>query len=679
MFAQHPSWRIAPPPAPKACFGRDELIERIIGHAENHTPIALIGAGGIGKTSVALAVLHHDRIKERFGRHRRFIRCDQFPASHTSLLNRLSKVIGAGVENPEDLTPLRSSLSSNEMFIVLDNAESILDPRGANAQEIYGVVEELSRFNNICLCITSRITTIPPDCKCLDVPTLSMDAAHNAFYRIYDHRDRPDLINNILGQLDFHPLSITLLATVAHQNKWDSTRLAREWERRQTDVLQTEHNKSLAAAIELSLASPTFQELGPDARGLLGVVAFFPQGVNEKNIDWLFPNSTNAFDKFCILSLTYRNNGFVTMLAPLRDYLSPKDPKSSPLLCTTKEHYFTRMSVDLDPDKPGFEEARWIASEDVNVEHLLDIFTSIDADSDDVWDACANFTRHLYWHKVRLIVLRPKIEGLADGHPSKPQCLYHLARLFGTVGNHVERKRLLTHVLKLERERGNDRQITETLRDLSDANRVMGLYEEGIQQARESLEVLERLGDTAGQGRSLSILACLLWDDDQLDAAEEIAFRAINLLSEKGHQFRVCQCHRILGHIYRSKGYREKAIYHFEVVLGISSPFDWHDLLFWVHYSLAELFFDEDELDDAHTHIEQAKLHAVDNAYYLGRAMYLQTYLRYKQRQFEEAKSEVLCAADAYEKVGAARDVGNCRKLLQAIQKELNSADTLDL
>ena len=124
-------------------------------------------------------------------------------------------------------------------------------------------------------------------------------------------------------------------------------------------MLHTQHDESLAAAIELSLVSPMFQKLGPETRVLLGIIAFFPQGIDENNLDWLFPtipNRTRVFDGFCTLSLTHRSNGFVTMLAPLRDYLCHKDPASSPLFCATKDNYLRRLSVRIDPGRPGFEE-----------------------------------------------------------------------------------------------------------------------------------------------------------------------------------------------------------------------------------------------------------------------------------------------------------------------------------
>ena len=568
--------------------------------------------------------------------------------------------------------------------MVLDNAESILDPQGTDAQEIYAIAEELCQFSNICLLITSRISTIPPTCNSFDIPMLSMEAARNTFYRTYQSAEQSDMVNGVLRHLDFHPLSITLLATVAHHNKWDTDQLVEEWERQRTGVLHTQHNKSLASTIELSLSSPMFQELGPDARELLGVIAFFPQGVDGKNLDWLFPtipNRKSIFNKFCVLSLTHRFNGSVTMLAPLRDYLCPKEPKLSPILCASKERHFDRLSVGVYPGKPGFEEARWIASEDINIEHLLDVFTTVDADSEYVWDVCSYFMEHLACHKPRLIVLGPKVEGLSEDHPSKPRCFHQLSNLFGLAGRYAECKTLLTHALKLCRKQGDDLEAAQVLRSLSEANRLLGLDKEGIQQGKEALEICGQLDDLLESARSFRSLARLLQGDNQLDAAEEAASRAINLLLPED-QLLACQCHEILGDISRCKGETEKAIEHFEVALGIASAFSWHDRQFWIHHSLVYLFADKDRFDDAQAHVERAKSHTAHTTYLLGRTADLQAWLWRKQGRHEEAKSEALRAADLYEKIGAMKDLEESRDFLMGIDAEMNdlvASDELNL
>ena len=567
------------------------------------------------------------------------------------------------------------------MLIVLDNAESILDPKGVNGQEIYKVVEELGLFEKICLCLTSRITTVPPLCKRPIIPILSMQAACDIFYSIYDNRCQSDVITKLLEQLGFHALSIMLLATTASQNMWDHDRLAKEWGVHHTQVLQTDHNESLAATIELSLTSPMFCELGTNARDLLGVIAFFPQGVDENNLDWLFPTISKRqtlIDKFCVLSLTYRSNNFITMLAPLQDYLCPKDPKLSPLLCVTKECYFSQLSVIVDPEVPGFEEAKWIISEDVNVEHLLDVFTSTDADSDDAWDACASFMEHLYWHKPRLVILGPKVKGLPDNHTSKPACLYQLSRLFRQVGNYVEEKQLLLYTLKLWRGQGNKIWVAHVLKALARANLFLELYTEGMQVAKESIGIFEELNNIPEQAKSLQEFAELLFHDGQLDAAEEAVSKSINLLLDQGEQFKLCQGYRLLGKICCSKGEMEKAIVHFKTAFGIASPSNWDSECFWILLSLAEAYFDQGRFDDAHAHIEQAKLYSVNYPYQLCRAMEQQAHFWYKEGRIGEAESEVLCAISGYEKLGAAKDVEDCMKLLQKIKlKQLADPDPI--
>ena len=398
---------------------------------DNSTSVALIGPGGAGKSSLALTILHHERIKQKFGDERRFMRCDKLQLSCGHFLDKLSRIVGAGTENPQDLGALRPYLSSKPIFLVLDNAEAIFDPGVDDTEAIYGAVDELRQFTNIYILITSRISTIPP-VEQKEVPSLPRDAASKIFCSIRGIREASAIIEGLLEKLEFHALSVTLLATAALQNRWGDDRLAREWEKRRTGVLANRHNKSdransLAATVKLSLGSPMFLALGGDARGVLEVIAFFPQGVDEEKLEWIFPKFTNIQDiigGFCILSMTYRVGSFVTMLAPLRDYLLPNDPCAAPLLLIAKAQYFTRL--DLVMGNAEFSKTRWILSEDTNVEHLLDVFTSLDAKSEDVWPACYRYILHLIRLNPHSIVLDRRVRALPDSHPWKIACMLSL-------------------------------------------------------------------------------------------------------------------------------------------------------------------------------------------------------------------------------------------------------------
>jgi len=331
-----------------------------------------------------------------------------------------------------------------------------------------------------------------------------MEAARETFYRAYTHRDgdRSDLVtvDNILKQLKFSPLQITLFAGVAHHNNWDVAEQC-QWLRRHAHRL-ADNDECPEAIVRLSLSS--LQRFGSekDVRALLAVIAFFPQGIVEDKLDCLSARvhpgkRKEMFETFSSLSLTYRSDGFTTMEEPLRRYFYPQNPKFAPFLTEIKNEYFGLLLANdiAGPGEPGFEAAKWIIPVDVNVEHLLDIFTKVDAESDRVWRACADFMRHLFYHKPRMVALGPKIEALPDDHPYKPACLFQLSRLFGAVGNQVESKRLLARVLELSGGEGTT--------SLPRVYAFMGLHGEEMRHVQEALGISEPLGDTEEQVQCL--------------------------------------------------------------------------------------------------------------------------------------------------------------------------------
>ena len=128
----------------------------------------------------------------------------------------------------------------------------------------------------------------------------------------------------------------------------------------------------------------------------------------------------------------------------------------------------------------------------------------------------------------------------------------------------------------------------------------------------------------------------------------------------------------MLGAIYQPNGKAEKADSHFKAALKIAIPSRWDDILFWTHYCLVLLFYNDGRFEDAQAHADHAKSHTTNSTYNLGRAVGMQASTWYLQHRFEEARSEALCAINIYEKLEAARDLEDCRGLLRIIQKGLN-------
>ena len=69
-------------------------------------------------------------------------------------------------------------------------------------------------------------------------------------------------------------------------------------------------------------------------------------------------------------------------------------------------------------------------------------------------------------------------------------------------------------------------------------------------------------------------LAWTLYDDEQLDAADEAALHSIELLPENGQQYLACRGHRILGMTCASGGDREplRKIDGWTSMAQVSSP-----------------------------------------------------------------------------------------------------------
>jgi len=307
--------------APTNCFSREEIVNEILDFTDQIASTALYGSIGVGKSFVALAVLHHSRTRATFGRNRHFMRCDGLTNSLGDFLERLSDAIGTS--RMTGIGQLRSQLeswsqleSSPPRLLVLDGVDFVLDSPAPEVKEIATVIEGLGSDQRVCLVTTSRIYPDIQGFQRIEVPTLPEDGAREAFYSNCG-LGRSPAVDDLIAELDFHPLSIDLLARSVRENDWDATTLLQAWADNQTSTLRANYLKE---ALEVSLRSQAVQDLGTTAQDTLIAIATFPLGIEEGKLWRISPQVEVAVDVLCRFSLIYRQDGFVKMLSPFRNH-----------------------------------------------------------------------------------------------------------------------------------------------------------------------------------------------------------------------------------------------------------------------------------------------------------------------------------------------------------------------
>ncbi|KIJ65827.1 hypothetical protein HYDPIDRAFT_186964 [Hydnomerulius pinastri MD-312] len=300
-----------------------------------------LSSGEISKDLLAKVILNDLVIEVKFKDHRFFIYFDYLLSSqitYNTFIECIARTLGVMMSASGGHREVSDFLRSEDILIVLNSAETLLDYKATKEiPPINRAIAESGDYLSVAILVTSRVRKLPHDLAYTlrEVPPLDKGPAIEAF-------------TGVLDSVMHHPLSMILLARAGEENQWSIEELLAHWSAQHTQLLSMGYGKddNMAKSIELSLSSPSVNALGDDVRDVLRTIAFFPQGVLREKLEGLFRTVSGTEGVISVLnqSLFLSNNGFITMLAPIRLYLSDACPNVD-LLPPVRKHYYGELSL----------------------------------------------------------------------------------------------------------------------------------------------------------------------------------------------------------------------------------------------------------------------------------------------------------------------------------------------
>ncbi|KAJ7094852.1 hypothetical protein C8R44DRAFT_951508 [Mycena epipterygia] len=343
------------PAQPKIFHGRETELKHIVEILhEEPARIAILGAGGMGKTSLAKAALHHPDMISKY-QNLFFIASD---SATTSI--ELAALIGlhVGLKPGKDLTKTVVHYFSNKgpSLLVLDNLETLWEPmesRGGVEEFLSSLadVSHLALMASTCHFITMRGAERPakvrwtrPFLQPLD--PLSDEAARQTFVAIAeDFHDNED-ITKLLSLTDNMPLAVDLIAHLVDHEGCEDV-LAR-WETEKTSLLSGGHDKrsNLDMSITISLSSP---RLSSGAKDLLSLLSILPDGLSDAELLHSKLSIKNVLECRSILlrtSLAYEDDRKrLKLLVPIREHMEQFYSTPPALIHQVEKHFHLLLDV----------------------------------------------------------------------------------------------------------------------------------------------------------------------------------------------------------------------------------------------------------------------------------------------------------------------------------------------
>ncbi|KAJ7779651.1 P-loop containing nucleoside triphosphate hydrolase protein, partial [Mycena metata] len=334
------------PAEPKIFYGRDSELADILKLLRRGTPrIAILSAGGMGKTSLAMTVVHHEEVTTKYHGNRFFVTCDA-----ASSKTELAGLIGAhlGLKPGKDLTRavLRHFSSSPPSLLILDNLETVWEPTKSR-QEIEEFLSLLTDINSLALLITMRGAERPSKVQWTrpflqPLPPLAQDAARKMFIDIADDKHSLEAVDQVLSLTDNMPLSISLLAHLVDIE--GCKEILSRWEKEKTSLISDGYDKrsNLQLSISISLSSPRIVSM-LQSQGLLALLAMLPDGLSDVELKQTkFPITDVLGCKATLLrtALAYTDgHKRLKVLIPIREYMSKLLPPTDKMMQPMFKHF----------------------------------------------------------------------------------------------------------------------------------------------------------------------------------------------------------------------------------------------------------------------------------------------------------------------------------------------------